>query len=162
MLLVGSGGREHALAWRLAQDGAELHAAPGNPGIAPLGTCHPVRAEDHEGLLALALALITALRTRTFPLRAHAWMLWSVTGAIAVTALAHLASVMPWATALIAAGSAALIGTIALVDPPAPVRARLRGWGDGLETLAVVALIPLVLGAAGLYRDLLTPFGGAS
>ena len=33
VLLVGSGGREHALAWRLAQtDGVELHAAPGNPG----------------------------------------------------------------------------------------------------------------------------------
>ena len=56
VLLVGSGGREHALAWRLARsDGlVELHAAPGNPGIAALGHCHPVRAEDGEGLLALA------------------------------------------------------------------------------------------------------------
>jgi phosphoribosylamine--glycine ligase len=54
-LLVGSGGREHALAWRLAQkDGVELHAAPGNPGIAQLGECHPVRAHDGEGLLSLA------------------------------------------------------------------------------------------------------------
>jgi phosphoribosylamine---glycine ligase len=34
-----------------------LHAAPGNPGIAALGTCHPVRAEDGEGLLELARAL---------------------------------------------------------------------------------------------------------
>ncbi len=56
VLLVGSGGREHALAWRLARsDGLEeLHAAPGNPGIAALGDCHPVRAEDGEGLLGLA------------------------------------------------------------------------------------------------------------
>jgi len=56
VLLVGSGGREHALAWRLARSDAldELHAAPGNPGIAALGHCHPVRAEDGEGLLALA------------------------------------------------------------------------------------------------------------
>ena len=56
MLLVGSGGREHALAWKLSQAPAleELHAAPGNPGIAMLGRCHPVRAEDGEGLLALA------------------------------------------------------------------------------------------------------------
>ena len=55
VLLVGSGGREHALAWRLAQtDGLELHAAPGNPGIARLGECHPVRAHDGEGLLSLA------------------------------------------------------------------------------------------------------------
>jgi phosphoribosylamine--glycine ligase len=56
VLLVGSGGREHALAWKLTQAPAleELHAAPGNPGIAALGRCHPVRADDGEGLLALA------------------------------------------------------------------------------------------------------------
>jgi phosphoribosylamine--glycine ligase len=55
VLVVGSGGREHALAWKLAQsrDCDELHAAPGNPGIAKLGRCHPVRAEDGEGLLGL-------------------------------------------------------------------------------------------------------------
>jgi phosphoribosylamine--glycine ligase len=59
VLLVGSGGREHALAWRLCRgDGVdELHAAPGNPGIAKLGACHPVRGEDGEGLLALARSL---------------------------------------------------------------------------------------------------------
>jgi phosphoribosylamine---glycine ligase len=59
VLLVGSGGREHALAWNLsrADDLTELHAAPGNPGIARVGACHPVRAEDGEGLLALARAL---------------------------------------------------------------------------------------------------------
>jgi len=52
--VVGSGGREHALAWKLGQSKhcSELHAAPGNPGIAKLGQCHPVRAEDGEGLLA--------------------------------------------------------------------------------------------------------------
>ena len=58
VLLVGSGGREHALAWKLAQRaGLELHAAPGNPGIAALGDCHPVRAEDGEALLGLARSL---------------------------------------------------------------------------------------------------------
>jgi phosphoribosylamine---glycine ligase len=59
VLLVGSGGREHALAWKLSQAATleELHAAPGNPGIAALGHCHPVRAEDGDGLLDLAAAL---------------------------------------------------------------------------------------------------------
>jgi phosphoribosylamine---glycine ligase len=59
VLVVGSGGREHALVWKLNQagDDVELHAAPGNPGIAALGACHPVRAEDGEGLLALAREL---------------------------------------------------------------------------------------------------------
>ena len=55
VLIVGSGGREHALAWKLASssDLDELHTAPGNPGIAALGVCHPVRAEDSEGVLSL-------------------------------------------------------------------------------------------------------------
>jgi phosphoribosylamine--glycine ligase len=59
VLLVGSGGREHALAWKLAQAPGltALHAAPGNPGIAALGDCHPVRAEDGESLLGLARSL---------------------------------------------------------------------------------------------------------
>jgi phosphoribosylamine--glycine ligase len=59
VLLLGSGGREHALAWRLAQSPQldELHAAPGNPGIAALGDCHPVRAEDAEAVLELARSL---------------------------------------------------------------------------------------------------------
>jgi phosphoribosylamine--glycine ligase len=59
VLIVGSGGREHALAWKLAQSPrlTELHAAPGNPGIAALGRCHPVRADDGEGLLTLAHSL---------------------------------------------------------------------------------------------------------
>jgi phosphoribosylamine---glycine ligase len=59
VLVVGSGGREHALAWKLAQSERleALHAAPGNPGIARLGECHPVRAEDAEGLLGLCREL---------------------------------------------------------------------------------------------------------
>ena len=63
VLVVGSGGREHALAWKLAQSPTveELHAAPGNPGIARLGQCHPIRAEDGESLLALARTLAAGL-----------------------------------------------------------------------------------------------------
>jgi phosphoribosylamine--glycine ligase len=59
VLVVGSGGREHALAWKLAQSPAltELHAAPGNPGIAELAECHPIRADDAEGILGLSSSL---------------------------------------------------------------------------------------------------------
>ena len=56
VLVVGSGGREHALAWRLARDPSvtDLLAAPGNPGIAHHATCVPVAADDLDGLVALA------------------------------------------------------------------------------------------------------------
>ena len=56
VLLVGGGGREHALAWRLAQDdpNVRITAAPGNPGIAQLGECVPVRATDIDKLIAVA------------------------------------------------------------------------------------------------------------
>jgi phosphoribosylamine---glycine ligase len=59
VLVVGSGGREHALAWALSgsADLSELHAAPGNPGIAALAHCHPARADDHAAVVSLAREL---------------------------------------------------------------------------------------------------------
>src|SRR5262249_19257506 len=56
ILLVGGGGREHALVWRLRQENpsCRILAAPGNPGIGELATCAPVRATDVPGLVALA------------------------------------------------------------------------------------------------------------
>ena len=58
ILLIGAGGREHALAWKLAASPrvTEVLAAPGNPGIAAEAKCRcvPVEATDIPGLLALA------------------------------------------------------------------------------------------------------------
>ena len=56
ILLVGSGGREHALAWKIAQSPllTRLVCAPGNPGMAALGETRPVSATDVAGLVALA------------------------------------------------------------------------------------------------------------
>ena len=58
LLIVGGGGREHALAWKFARDNpaCEIVAAPGNPGIAELGRCVNVGAADVSGLVALARA----------------------------------------------------------------------------------------------------------
>jgi phosphoribosylamine--glycine ligase len=56
VLVLGSGGREHALAWRLLRDPevTELVSAPGNPGLAGLGRCVPVDLGAPENVLALA------------------------------------------------------------------------------------------------------------
>jgi phosphoribosylamine--glycine ligase len=56
ILLVGSGGREHALALGLQADPecSELHVAPGNPGIAQIATTHPLVITDNLAIVALA------------------------------------------------------------------------------------------------------------
>jgi phosphoribosylamine--glycine ligase len=58
-LVIGTGGREHALALALARDPdvTEVHAAPGNPGIAAVATLHPVDPMDGEAVAALAESL---------------------------------------------------------------------------------------------------------
>lgn len=54
VLVIGSGGREHAIAYALNKSPKvdEIHAIPGNPGIAEIGTCHSGSVEDLEGILA--------------------------------------------------------------------------------------------------------------
>ena len=62
ILLLGSGGREHALAWKLAQSrllenpGDKLFAAPGNPGIAQYAALTALDAADHDAVLAFCAA----------------------------------------------------------------------------------------------------------
>ena len=53
VLVIGSGGREHAIAYALNKSDKvdEIHAIPGNPGIAEIGTCHKGSVEDLEGIL---------------------------------------------------------------------------------------------------------------
>lgn len=86
VLVVGSGGREHALAWRLAQSPSvdDIFSAPGNSGTAQLGRNLPVADTDVDGIIAtaveqsinlvvvgpelpLALGLVDRLRTADIP-----------------------------------------------------------------------------------------------
>jgi phosphoribosylamine--glycine ligase len=57
VLIVGGGGREHAIAWKLKRDdpALDLHCAPGNPGIASLATCHDIQSTNLDGLVTLAI-----------------------------------------------------------------------------------------------------------
>lgn len=56
VLVIGSGGREHALVWKISQSSkvTHLYCSPGNPGIAELAECLPMRANALEGLLEFA------------------------------------------------------------------------------------------------------------
>ena len=56
ILVIGSGGREHALVWKIAQSRLveKIFCAPGNGGIAELAECIDVRAEDIQNLLRFA------------------------------------------------------------------------------------------------------------
>jgi phosphoribosylamine---glycine ligase len=58
-LVIGGGGREHALAWKLRQSPrvSELHCAPGNAGIAEIATCHSVDVNSLPALIALGESL---------------------------------------------------------------------------------------------------------
>lgn len=58
ILLLGSGGREHAMAWKIAQSPklTTLYIAPGNPGTATVGTNLPIAADNFPALKAAVLA----------------------------------------------------------------------------------------------------------
>ncbi|MCG3138763.1 MAG: Phosphoribosylamine--glycine ligase [Phycisphaerae bacterium] len=56
LLIIGGGGREHALVWKIAQSprASKIYCAPGNAGIAQLAECVPLASDDLEGLLRFA------------------------------------------------------------------------------------------------------------
>ena len=59
VLIIGSGGREHALAWKIAQSPllTELHAAPGSAAMGEHASCHDIAVSDLDGLVDLAREL---------------------------------------------------------------------------------------------------------
>lgn len=56
VLIVGSGGREHAIAWKVAQSPRvqKIYCAPGNAGIASVAECVPISAMEFDKLVAFA------------------------------------------------------------------------------------------------------------
>ncbi|MEU3742910.1 type VII secretion integral membrane protein EccD [Streptomyces sp. NPDC032198] len=110
-------------------------------------------------LLAVVTAVVLALRARAFPLVAE------VVALFAAAAVVVVALVGVWLGRSSGGGPLALLAGLALaplvvlaVQPAEHVRVRLRRFGDVLESVGVIALLPLVIGVFGVYGRLLDTF----
>lgn len=109
--------------------------------------------------LGVAAMVVLALRARAFPLTAE------VVALLVAAALVAVRLVVVWGEHAAAAGPVAALGLLAVVplvvlavEPAEHVRVRLRRAGDVLESAAVIALFPLVIGVFGVYGRLLGTF----
>ena len=101
---------------------------------------------------------VTALRTRAFPLAVQQMALWSAVLAGLLGGLLGQPQLGGPLLAAILAGIAVLVVIMVLARPAPHQRAFLRRIGNVVEALAVIALIPLLLGMFGVFSDLLGAF----
>ncbi|MYT31209.1 hypothetical protein [Streptomyces sp. MspMP-M5] len=159
----GSPAGHHRAAAALAA--AHRGLAPATVATAASAGAAGVLAAGRPGfwtvLTALLLAVVLFSRARAYPLTAEVAALLAAGTAVCVRLVVLCATDGGGpALALAALGLLAALPVAALaVRPPAPLRDRLRRWLDLVESVSVVALIPVGLGAFGLYGLLL---GGGS
>ncbi|CAM5236708.1 Type VII secretion integral membrane protein EccD OS=Streptomyces alboniger OX=132473 GN=eccD PE=3 SV=1 [Streptomyces alboniger] len=110
-------------------------------------------------LLAGVTAVVLALRARAFPLVAE------VVGLLVAAAVIVVALLVVWLARAAAGGPLAVLVALALVplvvlavEPAEHVRVRLRRMGDVVESVGVIAMLPLAIGAFGVYGRLLDTF----
>ena len=117
-------------------------------------------ASDDLWGVAVGTVVITvsALRTRAFPLAVQQMALWFAVLAGLLAGLLGQPRIGDLLQAVILAGLMALVVIMVLARPAAHQRAFLRRIGNALEALAVIALIPLLLGMFGVFSDLLGAF----
>jgi type VII secretion integral membrane protein EccD len=108
--------------------------------------------------VGLMVIIVSALRTRAFPLAVQQMALWSAVLAGLLGGLIGQPRLDEPLVAGILAGIAALVVIMVLARPAAHQRAFLRRVGNVIEALAVIALIPLLLGMFGIFGDLLRAF----
>ena len=108
--------------------------------------------------VGLAVIIVSALRTRAFPLAVQQVALWF---AVLVGLLAGVLGQSRLSEPLVAViliAIAVLVVIMVLARPAAHQRAFLRRVGNGFEAVVVIALIPLLLGMSGIFSDLLRAF----
>jgi type VII secretion integral membrane protein EccD len=108
--------------------------------------------------VGLVVIIVSALRTRAFPLAVQQMAIWSAVLAGLLGGLMGQPRLGEPLVAGIVAGIAALVMIMVLARPAAHQRAFLRRVGNVVEALAVIALIPLLLGMFDIFGDLLRAF----
>lgn len=108
--------------------------------------------------LGAVVALITTLRTRAFPLAAQVWPLWIAVLLPLLYGTVTTLSTEPGLAAAALAGAAVVVAVLVTARPASHQRASFRRFGNVLETVSVIALIPLLLGSFGVYGELLGAF----
>jgi type VII secretion integral membrane protein EccD len=105
-----------------------------------------------------AVILVSALRTRAFPLAVQQMALWFGVLAGLLAGLLGQPRLSEPLAAVILVGISVLVAIMVLARPAAHQRAFLRRIGNAFEALAVIALIPLLLGMFGIFGDLVKAF----
>jgi MFS family permease len=105
-----------------------------------------------------AVVVVTALRTRAFPLAAQQMPLWFAAAGAAVAVVVDRVAGGGGTAGLVLLGLAVVVTVLVAARPADHQRARLRRLGNLVEAVAVVAMVPLLLGVFGIYTDLLGAF----
>lgn len=108
--------------------------------------------------VGLSVIMVTALRTRVFPLAVQQMALWFAVLAGLLGGLLTQPRLNGLLLIAILAAIVVMIVIMVLAGPAAHQRAFLRRVGNAAEALAVIALIPLLLGMFGVFSDLLKAF----
>ena len=108
--------------------------------------------------VGVVVAVVTVLRTRAFPLAVQQMALWFAVLAALIVGLVRQPRLSDVLVAVILAVVALLVVVLVVARPPAHQRAFWRRAGNLVEMLAVIALIPLLLGVFGVFGDLLGAF----
>jgi type VII secretion integral membrane protein EccD len=108
--------------------------------------------------VGLAVVIVSALRTRAFPLAVQQIALWFAVLVGLLAGVLGQSRLSEPLVAVILTAIAVLVVIMVMARPAAHQRAFLRRVGNAFEALAVIALIPLLLGMFGIFSDLLRAF----
>ena len=108
--------------------------------------------------LGAATVLVTASRTRAMPLKTQGWALWAAVISALTIGATMQSLLQPWAVAAIIVALVIAAVIAGGVSPAPHQRASLRRVGNFVEPVAVVAMLPLLVGMFGVYAELLGAF----